>query len=106
MPLTRAPEPPIGKCTPQRRSMGQDHAVDRAGAERIAADEEGVKAECDAKLRMQHVAADRGIDAAPSLHADQLGRHPRHVGELPNGTWPSSSNPIRHSLALSAMNRS
>ena len=58
-----------------------DQAVDRRRRKRIAADQQGMKAEHDAQLGVLHVFRDEAEDGTVAFKAQQVRRDPRHVGE-------------------------
>ena len=58
-----------------------DQAIDRAGAKRVAADEQGMKAEDGAQPLVAKVFRHETIDAAVAFEPDEMASDARHVGE-------------------------
>ena len=73
-----------------------DQAIDRARAERIAADQQRMKAEDRAQPLVAEIFRHQAVDAAIAFQPDEIGRRcaPCPVNEL-NGSSPSCSKPMR-----------
>ena len=71
-----------------------DEAIDRAGAERVAADQQRMETEDGAQPLVANILGHKPVDAAMPPEPDEIPGDARHVGEELNGASPSRSNPI------------
>ncbi len=62
-----------------------DQAVDRGRREGVAADQQRLKGEYHAQLRVAHVARRQAMHAAPGLEPQQVQQRARHVGPMVEG---------------------